>query len=148
MSYEQVSGVVGQSVTLPCTYTGDVMPMCWGWGSCNWTLCGHIWTDGHRVIDRRDRRFHLKGNNCERDASLTIDNAVQSDSGLYCCRVEQRGWYNDRRVTLELRIIPGEFVFLLPLITSYEFPEIRVFCLILTFSFLSRETGGSYNLVF
>ena len=45
--------------------------------------------------------------------SLTINNASLSDSGLYCCRVEKRGWFNDIKSTLELRVNPGELIFLL-----------------------------------
>ena len=45
--------------------------------------------------------------------SLTINNAAVSDTGLYCCRIEVRGWFNDIKTTLELKINPGELIFLL-----------------------------------
>lgn len=129
-----MTGVEGQSVRLPCTYGGEVTSMCWGQGACPLTHCGSdiIWTNGYSVTFQKDKRYKLNGNIGEGDVSLTIENATQADSGLYCCRVEKRGWFNDIKITLDLSIKPGELVFLLPLITSCGFPEIRVFCLILT----------------
>ncbi|MXQ86874.1 hypothetical protein E5288_WYG019434 [Bos mutus] len=108
-SYHRVTGVAGQSVTLPCYYNGEVTSMCWGRGSCPWLNCGTniIWTDGYRVTYRRDGRYQLNGNIRGRDVSLTINNAATSDSGLYCCRIEVRGWFNDIKTTLELRINPA-----------------------------------------
>ena len=149
-SYHRVTGVAGQSVRLPCSYTGEITTACWGRGACSLLSCGSniIWTDGYKVIVRKDRRYQLKGNIGERDLSLTIENTVPSDSGLYCCRIEKRGWFNDIKIIQELSIRPGEFVFLLLLITSCRFTEIRVLCLILTPSSFNRETGGSYSFVF
>lgn len=124
----------GQSVRLPCTYGGEVTSMCWGQGACPLTRCGSdiIRTNGYSVTFQKDKRYKLNGNIGEGDVSLTIENAAQADSGLYCCRVEKRGWFNDIKITLDLSIKPGELVFFLPLITSCGFPEISIFCLILT----------------
>ena len=123
--YHRVTGVAGQSVRLPCSYTGEIITACWGRGACSLLSCGSniIWTDGYKVIVRTDRCYQLKGNIGERDLSLTIENTVPSDSGLYCCRIEKRGWFNDIKIIQELSITPGEFVFLLPLITSCRFTE-------------------------
>ncbi|KAB0385679.1 hypothetical protein FD755_000635 [Muntiacus reevesi] len=81
-----------------------------GRGECSLLSCGSniIWTDGYKVIVWKDRRYQLKGNIGERDLSLTIENTVPSDSGLYCCRIEKRGWFNDRKIIQELRIRPGD----------------------------------------
>ncbi|KAI4541010.1 hypothetical protein MG293_008152 [Ovis ammon polii] len=89
-AYRRVTGVAGQSVTLPCYYNGEVTSMCWGRGSCPWFDCGTniIWTDGFRVTYRRDGRYQLYGDIPGRDVSLTINNAAVSDTGLYCCRIE------------------------------------------------------------
>ncbi|KAB0353868.1 hypothetical protein FD755_023439, partial [Muntiacus reevesi] len=108
-SYHRVTAVAGQSVTLPCYYNGEVTSMCWGRGACPWLNCGTniIWTDGYRVTYRRDGRYQLNGNIGGRDVSLTINNAALSDSGLYCCRIEVRGWFNDIKTTLELRVNPA-----------------------------------------
>ncbi|XP_057572632.1 hepatitis A virus cellular receptor 1-like [Hippopotamus amphibius kiboko] len=108
-SYPQVTGVVGQSVRLPCSYGGEVASTCWGRGACSWLLCRNniLWTDGYRVTTRQDRRYSLHGNIDGGDVSLTIENATLSDSGLYCCRVKKRGWFQDVKITLELRIRPA-----------------------------------------
>ncbi|XP_043323452.1 hepatitis A virus cellular receptor 1-like [Cervus canadensis] len=110
-SYSRVTAVAGQSVTLPCYYNGEVTSMCWGRGACPWLNCGTniIWTDGYRVTYRRDGRYQLNGHIGGRDVSLTINNAALSDSGLYCCRIEVRGWFNDIKTTLELRVNPDVY---------------------------------------
>ncbi|XP_022445942.1 hepatitis A virus cellular receptor 1 isoform X2 [Delphinapterus leucas] len=108
-SYPRVTGVEGQSVRLPCTYGGEVTSMCWGQGACPLTRCGSdiIWTNGYSVTFQKDKRYKLNGNIGEGDVSLTIENAAQADSGLYCCRVEKRGWFNDIKITLDLSIKPA-----------------------------------------
>ncbi|NWH52676.1 HAVR1 protein, partial [Fregata magnificens] len=98
-----VKGKVGQNITVPCFYSvksrEDVTSMCWGRGrcpisKCSWTI---IWTDGKRVTGQHDSRYMLKGNLLMGDVSLTIVNAKEADSGIYCCRVEISGWLNDQR---------------------------------------------------
>ncbi|TKC40993.1 hypothetical protein EI555_009627, partial [Monodon monoceros] len=108
-SYPRVTGVEGQSVRLPCTYGGEVTSVCWGQGACPLTRCGSdiIWTNGYSVTFQKDKRYKLNGNIGEGDVSLTIENAAQADSGLYCCRVEKRGWFNDIKITLDLSIKPA-----------------------------------------
>ncbi|CAO2642672.1 Hepatitis A virus cellular receptor 1 homolog, partial [Lemmus lemmus] len=105
-----VKGVVGHPVTLPCTYStrGGVFTTCWGQGACPSSRCANtvIWTNGYRVTYQRSSRYQLKGYISRGDVSLTIENAVQSDSGLYCCRVEVPGWFNDQKVTFSLEIKP------------------------------------------
>ncbi|XP_074772223.1 hepatitis A virus cellular receptor 2-like isoform X2 [Athene noctua] len=97
-----VKGEVGQNITVPCFYpvkgTQDITSMCWGRGSCPaskcyWTI---IWTDGWKVTQRYSSRYILKGNLLMGDVSLTIVNAEEADSGIYCCRVEISGWFNDQ----------------------------------------------------
>ncbi|XP_057603845.1 hepatitis A virus cellular receptor 1-like [Hippopotamus amphibius kiboko] len=109
MSYPRVTGVVGQPVRLPCTYGGEVVSTCWGRGACPLSRCGSeiIWTSGHSVTFRKDKRYKLNGNIGGRDVSLTIENAALSDSGLYCCRIEKQGWFNDIKIILELSIKPA-----------------------------------------
>ena len=78
--------------------------------------------------------------------SLTINNAAMSDTGLYCCRIEVRGWFNDIKTTLELKVNPGELIFLL--FDHFLWVRRDVFCLILIFVSFSRERKVSYDLVF
>lgn len=130
VSYTQVSGVVGQPVTLLCTYStanGAITTMCWGRGACPMSQCSDeiIRTDGTHVTFQKNIRYKLKGNLLEGNVSLTIEDAVQADSDLYCCRVEHRGWFNDMKHTISLEIKPGELVFLLPVITSWGLTELE-----------------------
>ncbi|NXC12067.1 TIMD4 protein, partial [Corythaeola cristata] len=97
-----VYGNVGQNVTVPCSYsvkgTQDITSMCWGRDSCPVSKCYQpiIWTDGRKVTERYSSRYMLKGNLLKGDVSLTIVNAEEADSGIYCCRVEIPGWFNDQ----------------------------------------------------
>ncbi|KFR17035.1 hypothetical protein N306_03592, partial [Opisthocomus hoazin] len=97
-----VKGNVGQNVTVPCFYsvqtTQDITSMCWGRDSCPVSKCYRtiIWTNGWKVTERYDRRYTLAGNLLMGDVSLTIMNAEEADSGIYCCRVEISGWFNDQ----------------------------------------------------
>ncbi|XP_012505845.1 PREDICTED: hepatitis A virus cellular receptor 1 isoform X1 [Propithecus coquereli] len=108
----QVRGVAGQAVTLPCNYSvanRAVTSMCWGRGACRVFRCSNeiIWTDGSRVTFQKHNRYKLRGDLLKGNVSLTIENATEADSGLYCCRVEHRGWFNDMKVTLSLEIKPA-----------------------------------------
>ena len=147
MSYTELTVVEGQSVTLQCTYSGSITTTCWGRGACSTFSCSDyiIRTDGYNVIFQKDPRYLLKGNIGHGDVSLTIVNVKLSDSGVYCCRVELAGWFNDLIVTYTLKVRPGEFVFLWSLPVGSRW---WVFCLMLTFASFNRERGGSYILVF
>ncbi|KFW10517.1 hypothetical protein N327_10676, partial [Fulmarus glacialis] len=97
-----VKGNVGQNITVPCFYsvkgTQDITSMCWGRDSCPVSKCYRtiIWTDGWKVTEQYNSRYMLKGNLLVGDVSLTIVNAEEADSGIYCCRVEISGWFNDQ----------------------------------------------------
>ncbi|XP_041910827.1 hepatitis A virus cellular receptor 1 homolog [Arvicola amphibius] len=108
-SYVAVKGVVGHPVTLPCTYSTffGTFNTCWGQGPCPSSRCANtlIWTNGYRITYQRSSRYQLKGNISGGNVSLTIENAVESDSGLYCCRVEVRGWFNDQKVEVKPEIL-------------------------------------------
>ncbi|XP_068129165.1 hepatitis A virus cellular receptor 1 homolog isoform X2 [Hyperolius riggenbachi] len=95
-----VTGWAGGAVTLPCTYPADdwVTTMCWGRGSCPNSWCNEeiIRTDGHKVTKRKSDRYQLLGNIERRNVSLTIRNLAKEDAGVYCCRVEIHGWFNDQ----------------------------------------------------
>ncbi|XP_022348954.1 hepatitis A virus cellular receptor 1 isoform X2 [Enhydra lutris kenyoni] len=112
VSYTQVIGVVGHSITLPCTYSTapGVTTMCWGRGACPMSRCSDevVWTNGSHVTVRKHPRYKLKGNILRGNVSLTIENVAQTDRGLYCCRVEHKGWFNDMKLTLSLEIKPAE----------------------------------------
>ncbi|NXS96839.1 HAVR1 protein, partial [Jacana jacana] len=102
VSESLVEGTVGQTVTLPCFYNvknkQDITSMCWGRDKCPSSKCSQtiIWTDGWKVTEQSSSRYKLKGNLQNGDVSLTIVNAVEADSGIYCCRVEIPGLFNDQ----------------------------------------------------
>ncbi|KAM9688822.1 adhesion G protein-coupled receptor E4-like isoform 2-T2 [Trichechus inunguis] len=106
VSNAQVCGVVGQPVTLPCTYSGTLVPMCWGRGTCSLLGCRDliVHTNRSHVTFQKDYRYKLKGSLLARNVSLTIENAVKTDSGLYCCRIEYWGLGNDKKLTIALEI--------------------------------------------
>ncbi|KAB0385676.1 hypothetical protein FD755_000632, partial [Muntiacus reevesi] len=107
-SYLHVIGVEGQSVRLPCSYEGKVTSTCWGRGECSWLDCRNtiISTEENKVTERKNKRYKLKGNIGGRDVSLTIENAVPSDSGLYCCHIK-KWFFNDEKNIIKLTIKPA-----------------------------------------
>ncbi|CAI9170754.1 unnamed protein product [Rangifer tarandus platyrhynchus] len=107
-SYLHVIGVEGQSVRLPCSYEGKVTSTCWGRGECSWLDCKNtiISTEEYKVTERKNERYKLKGNIGRRDVSLTIENAVPSDSGLYCCRIK-KWFFNDEKNIIKLTVKPA-----------------------------------------
>ncbi|NXW54145.1 HAVR1 protein, partial [Eurystomus gularis] len=110
VSESLVKGKVGENITVPCFYsvktTQDITSVCWGRGYCPISKCYQtiIWTDGWKVTEQSSSRYMLKGNLPKGDVSLTIVNAEEADSGIYCCRVEISGWFNDQRSNHEVVI--------------------------------------------
>ncbi|XP_030067999.1 hepatitis A virus cellular receptor 1 homolog [Microcaecilia unicolor] len=105
----KMRGVVGQSVTLPCNYsTGKygVIAMCWGRGICPTSQCTDmiLSTDGLKIKKSKSSRYQLYGNLSEGNVSLTIENVTEADSGVYCCRVEITGIFNDLKEHFDLTI--------------------------------------------
>ncbi|XP_006902046.1 PREDICTED: hepatitis A virus cellular receptor 2 [Elephantulus edwardii] len=114
-SLEEVYTVeVGQDAILPCHYspTSSVknVPVCWGHSFCPVSHCHEtvLTTDGSHVNQRVSSRYKLKGSIQKGDVSLTIEKVTSADSGTYCCRVEFPGLFNDKKVDLELVIIPAK----------------------------------------
>lgn len=123
-SFPEVHGVVGQPVTLPCTYpvSNGLASMCWGRGECASDTCGQtlVWTDGNRVHYRTSSRYQINAQLLQGNASLTIEDAYESDSGLFCCRVEMKGWDGVQTLTTSLQVRPGKRAFFLCLFLASE----------------------------
>ncbi|XP_072204456.1 hepatitis A virus cellular receptor 2 homolog isoform X3 [Excalfactoria chinensis] len=104
-----VKGEVGQNITMPCFYRvkteRDITSMCWGRDACPSSRCSRpiIWTDGWKVTEGDHTKYVLKGDLLKGNVSLTILNARETDSGMYCCRVEIPGLFNDE--TTNLRVV-------------------------------------------
>ncbi|XP_054344366.1 T-cell immunoglobulin and mucin domain-containing protein 4 [Pongo pygmaeus] len=104
-----VTGVLGHRVTLPCLYSSwshDSNSMCWGKDQCPHSGCKEalIHTDGTRVTLRKSAKYRLQGTIRRGDVSLTILNPSESDSGVYCCRIEVPGWFNDVKINVRLNL--------------------------------------------
>jgi len=115
-----VFGTAGDNVTLPCKYDAEtigVVAVCWGQGTLPYSKCNHplVSTDGTRVYEGSaaawpGSRYRLLGDLRNGDVSMTILNASESDSGIYGCRVEIPGWFNDHKNQVELRVQKGEIM--------------------------------------
>uniref|UniRef100_A0A1A7Y1Y2 Ig-like domain-containing protein n=1 Tax=Iconisemion striatum TaxID=60296 RepID=A0A1A7Y1Y2_9TELE len=101
------TGHVGQNVTLACRYdtqTNGGFTFCWGRGTVPWFKCSNTilsFKNGD-VIFRKSPRYQLLGRVAEGELSLTIIDAQRADSGVYGCRVEVPGLYNDQKVNTHL----------------------------------------------
>ncbi|XP_044226103.1 T-cell immunoglobulin and mucin domain-containing protein 4-like isoform X2 [Thunnus albacares] len=107
----KVVGRAGENITLPCKYDiryNGATSVCWGRGSIPLSGCNKqiISTDGRKVIEstRVPSRYQLLGRLEDGDVSLTILNTTEEDAGLYGCRVQIPGWFNDEKHHIDLII--------------------------------------------
>ncbi|XP_051734637.1 hepatitis A virus cellular receptor 1 homolog [Ctenopharyngodon idella] len=110
-SSKLVVGRVGETVTLPCKYdinTNGLLSICWGRHqsvfSCENTV---ISSDGLQVNYRESHRFSLASGLDQGDVSLTIRAAENRDAGMYVCRIEIPGLFNDISYNVYLFISNG-----------------------------------------
>uniref|UniRef100_A0A3P9HHL6 Ig-like domain-containing protein n=1 Tax=Oryzias latipes TaxID=8090 RepID=A0A3P9HHL6_ORYLA len=108
---KNVTGQTGQNITLPCKYdikTKGPTEMCWGRGPLPSSGCSNqlLATDGHKVIkeSRASSRYQLQGRLDEGDVSLTIMNVTEENAGLYGCKVEIFGWFNEEKHHVHLTV--------------------------------------------
>ncbi|XP_072562395.1 hepatitis A virus cellular receptor 2 homolog isoform X2 [Paramormyrops kingsleyae] len=109
VSSKMITGFVGYNVTLPCSYDAEYyggLHVCWGRGEIPQLGCGNeiIVTDGLKVTRRTSHRYQLIGDQKQGDVSLTIIDAEMGDSGIYGCRVEIPGLFNDLKSQVNLTI--------------------------------------------
>ncbi|CAK6979379.1 hepatitis A virus cellular receptor 1 homolog%2C partial [Scomber scombrus] len=105
----KVVGRAGEDVTLPCKYdfkSNGPTAVCWNQGSIPFSGCNDqiISTDGSKVTTRASSRYQLLGRLKDGDVSLTIRNTTKKDAGLYGCRVDIFGWFNDEKHDIDLTI--------------------------------------------
>nr|AKK31323.1 TIM-3 like protein [Danio rerio] len=110
-SSKLVIGLVGDTVTLPCKYdinTNGPLGVCWGRHqslfSCENTV---ISIDGLQLNYRESHRFSLDSGLDRGDVSLTIRAVQKSDAGMYVCRIEIPGLFNDISYNVYLFIRSG-----------------------------------------
>ncbi|XP_057604691.1 T-cell immunoglobulin and mucin domain-containing protein 4-like [Hippopotamus amphibius kiboko] len=104
-----VRAFLGETVTLPCTHSSwyNRNSVCWGRGQCPNSKCNDelLYTDGMKTVSRKSPKYQLRGSIRRGEVSLTIFNTNEGDGGVYCCRIEVPGWFNDvkKNIRLELR---------------------------------------------
>uniref|UniRef100_A0A3Q3LQ61 Ig-like domain-containing protein n=1 Tax=Mastacembelus armatus TaxID=205130 RepID=A0A3Q3LQ61_9TELE len=108
-----VIATVGTDATLSCSYDAQYygrLSVCWGRGAIPNSGCADevIKSDGTSVTSRLSERYQLIGDLGSGDVSLTITQVEESDSGMYGCRVEIPGWFNDQKQQLTLTVVAGE----------------------------------------
>lgn len=113
VSAETVTVTVGTDAILKCSYDAKYygrLSACWGKGTIPNSGCANevLKTDGTSVISRLSERYLLMGNLGQGDVSLTIRHAEEQDSGVYGCRVEIPGWFNDQKHHVTLKVNAGE----------------------------------------
>lgn len=111
-SSKLVVGQVGDTVTLPCKYninTNGLLNVCWGrhqsWFGCENTV---VSSDGLQVTYRESNRFSLASGLERGNVSLTIKAAQKRDAGMYVCRIEIPGLFNDISYNVYLFISNGK----------------------------------------
>ncbi|KAG7244943.1 hypothetical protein INR49_024340 [Caranx melampygus] len=108
-----VFGLIGHNVTLPCGYdtkSYGVLSFCWGQGTLPLSKCSDpvLSSEDGAVRMRKSSRYQLLGRLADGDVSLTILNAQWSDIGVYSCRVEIPGWFNDHKASIKLMLKEAE----------------------------------------
>ncbi|XP_061541880.1 hepatitis A virus cellular receptor 1 homolog [Phycodurus eques] len=109
----KVSGHVGRNVTLPCVYDAQdhgLLDFCWGRGKVPTFKCSNsiVFAKDGAVHIISGSRYKLLGRLSDGDVSLTIRNAQPDDAGVYGCRVELPGWFNDHKVNAYLAVEEAE----------------------------------------
>lgn len=104
---------MGADVTLTCNYDAQyygALSACWGRGAIPNSGCANevIKSDGTSVTSRLSERYLLMGRLAQGDVSLTIRRVEEKDSGMYGCRVEIPGWFNDHKHQINLSVLAGE----------------------------------------
>ncbi|XP_008331777.1 T-cell immunoglobulin and mucin domain-containing protein 4 isoform X2 [Cynoglossus semilaevis] len=99
----------GGVASLSCHYSvkrSGLSRVCWGRG-CGTFWCSNIvvQTDQNGIVSKVEDRYRLTGDILDGQMDLDILNVRRTDSGLYCCRVDVDGIFNDKKVIMNLRVI-------------------------------------------
>ncbi|XP_051537519.1 hepatitis A virus cellular receptor 1 homolog [Myxocyprinus asiaticus] len=99
----------GSTVILSCHYSvkhHGLSHVCWG-RDCGTFWCNNIivQTDEYGVISKVSDRYKLIGDVLSGQMDLGIQRIQKEDSGLYCCRVDIEGFFNDKKVSYTLRVM-------------------------------------------
>lgn len=113
VSAQGIIATVGTDVTLACNYNAKYygkLSTCWGRGPIPNSGCNNvvIRSDGTSVTSRLSERYLFMGDLSAGDVSLTIRQVEEGDSGMYGCRVDIPGWFNDHKHEQTLTVMAGE----------------------------------------
>ncbi|XP_075199477.1 myelin protein zero-like protein 3 [Anomaloglossus baeobatrachus] len=106
---EDITALVNDTVTLPCTYSAgkEAIKVCWRRDNCSRPTCSStiLSTNGSQVTKRTSSRYQLLGNITWGDASLTITKLTMKDKGTFCCKVLIPGPSNDVKRGINLMVM-------------------------------------------
>ncbi|XP_051533449.1 T-cell immunoglobulin and mucin domain-containing protein 4-like [Myxocyprinus asiaticus] len=99
----------GSTVILSCHYSvkhHGLSHVCWG-RDCGTFWCNDIivQTDEYGVISKVSDRYKLIGDVLSGQMDLGIQRLQKADSGPYCCRVDIKGFFNDKKVSYTLSVM-------------------------------------------
>ncbi|XP_061752521.1 hepatitis A virus cellular receptor 1 homolog [Nerophis ophidion] len=108
-SVETVVGLVGRRVPLPCRVEAAKqrgMHLCWGKGTPSLFSCQNILVNmaGERMTYKSSYRYSVSVSSSA-VSNLYIFNVRPTDSGLYHCRVQLPGFFNDKTFTVLLIVV-------------------------------------------
>ncbi|XP_051903168.1 hepatitis A virus cellular receptor 1-like [Hippocampus zosterae] len=107
---ETVVGVAGRRVSLPCRVAAAKrkgVHVCWGRGEPAFFSCHNVLVNavGERLMYKSSYRYSVSSAP-SKEPQLSIFNVRPSDSGLYHCRVQLPGPFNDKTFSVLLIVIP------------------------------------------
>ncbi|TRZ03819.1 hypothetical protein DNTS_027808 [Danionella cerebrum] len=99
----------GSTAILPCHYSvkqHGLSHVCWG-RDCGTFWCNDILvqTDEYGVVSKVSDRYRLIGDVLSGQMDLGFKKIQQADSGLYCCRVDIEGFFNDKKVSYTIKVM-------------------------------------------
>ncbi|XP_023679969.2 uncharacterized protein [Paramormyrops kingsleyae] len=105
-TYEATEGGL---VVLPCRYSvkrHGLSHLCWG-RSCGTFWCHDILlqADGDGIISKVSEKYRFTGDVLAGHVDLIIPRVKALDGGLYCCRVDIDGYFNDKKILHTLTVV-------------------------------------------